>query len=53
MKKQSVKKLALHKETLSSLESGQLVEVAAGLAKTQVAFTDLSECSCEPDKNTE
>jgi hypothetical protein len=48
MKKQSGKKLALHKETLSSLESSRLVEVAAGLAMVTktFSFTDLSECDC-------
>lgn len=46
MKKQSTKKLALHKETLVSLENGKLIEIHGG-AKTTIAFTECyTDCTC-------
>ncbi len=47
MKKQSKKKLALHKETLVSLESGRLIEAAAGAPTTTRVITEcFSACTC-------
>ena len=46
MKKKTLRKLALAKETLRGLDDGAMRAVGAGLSAPQACFTDATQCSC-------
>ena len=46
MKKRTLRKLVLARETLRDLENGAMRTVGAGLSAPLLCFTDGTQCSC-------
>jgi len=46
MKKRTLRKLVLAKETLRGLDDGAMRAVGAGLSAPQACFTDATQCTC-------